>query len=115
MADVKKERDELIKSIATLTTTVNSLSLIIKGDGSEEAEIDALSTAFRYIASKFPVYTFEAMLDKTPAWINWAVQQAVQVEMDQYKRISAMLGFRDKEVQPVKENPLHKLRTWGIG
>lgn len=44
------------------------------------AEVDALSFALTTIASRFPQYSFEDILDKTPAWIDWALTQVCRLD-----------------------------------
>ena len=53
-------------------------------------------------------------MDKTPDWLNWAGRQAIQVDVDQYERIAALLGFKGKKETPV-ENDVKKLKKIGIG
>ena len=46
----------------------------------------------RTIANKFPQYSFEDLLDKTPAWINWTLLQAVNLDIDLMNKFDMALG-----------------------
>ena len=54
----------------------------------------------RTIASKFPRYSFEELLDKTPAWINWTLIQAI--------KLGSSNGGLSGEISPPPPKPM----TW---
>jgi hypothetical protein len=43
------------------------------------------------VAAKFPQYPFEALLDKTPDWLEWAAYQAAMVDVDVVRKVEAAL------------------------
>ena len=45
------------------------------------------------MASKFPQYTFEEILDKTPAWLSWVCLQAINLDGDLARKLGAIAGF----------------------
>jgi hypothetical protein len=45
----------------------------------------------RFVAAKFPQYPFEALLDKTPDWLEWAAYQAAMLDVDTFKKVEAAL------------------------
>ena len=44
------------------------------------------------MAAKFPQYTFEALMDKTPDWLEWAAYQAAMVDVDLLRKVEAALA-----------------------
>ena len=46
----------------------------------------------RTICAKFPRYSFEDLLDKTPAWINWTALQAVSLDGDMMEKVNMVLS-----------------------
>ena len=53
---------------------------------------DALAIAFRFIARKFPRYSFEELLDKSPQWLEWAAYQAAMTDVDMVRKAGAALN-----------------------
>lgn len=53
---------------------------------------DALAFALRTVASKFPQYRFEELLDKTPAWMQWTCLQAINLDRDMAKKMGILMG-----------------------
>ena len=46
----------------------------------------------RLVAAKFPQYSFEALLDKTPDWLEWAAYQAAMTDVDFMRKVEAALA-----------------------
>jgi hypothetical protein len=44
------------------------------------------------VAAKFPQYPFEALLDKTPDWLEWAAYQAAMIDVDTFKKVETALA-----------------------
>ena len=44
----------------------------------------------RTIAAKFPQYSFEDLLDRTPAFIRWALLQAMSLDEDLARKIGLL-------------------------
>ena len=46
----------------------------------------------RFIARKFPRYSFEELLDKSPQWLEWAAYQAAMTDVDMVRKAGAALN-----------------------
>lgn len=49
------------------------------------------------MCAKFPRYSFEELLDKTPAALQYLTLQAVNLDMDMAKKLGMVLGGGDSK------------------
>jgi hypothetical protein len=68
-----------------------------------EALKDAFSFAIATVASRFPQYTFEDILDRTPLWLDWAMKQAIRLEVEGMRRMRMAFSGTGELPDPLEE------------